>query len=400
MEEGLKGLKKLYSAEAVVIAGAVVFVLLLVLGLSAPRGMTDSPFFTGALLFFAFLCALRGVADICGLSLRKLPRAMFHVSVALILTASLLGRGAKELVTVNAPAGELVTTGLDGNGKTVHIPFGILLKDFSVDYYPGADPKPKSFISSVDIVLPGGEARSAEISVNHPFKLGAWRILQYSFDKERGSRPRTSVLLCVRDPWYPAIAAGLWLMLLSVLAVIFVSRPKNKWFVFVSALITILFIIITGLRINFLDHTPVPALQSRWFFPHIGVYMLAYALLTVSTAYAIYLILRNSRKSVPESGDSGLKAVVRIGWALLTAGMITGAFWAKEAWGDWWNWDPKETWAAATWMCYMIWIHGRNLFRNRKVWLALLVLAFLMLQMCWWGVDYLPSAREISVHTY
>ena len=43
----------------------------------------------------------------------------------------------------------------------------------------------------------------------------------------------------------------------------------------------------------------------------------------------------------------------------MTLGMLTGAIWAKEAWGHYWAWDPKETWAAATWFSYLTYIHFR-----------------------------------------
>ena len=51
--------------------------------------------------------------------------------------------------------------------------------------------------------------------------------------------------------------------------------------------------------------------------------------------------------------------LVYVGMAFLTIGMLFGALWAKEAWGHYWNWDPKETWAAATWLGYLIYIHYR-----------------------------------------
>ena len=48
-----------------------------------------------------------------------------------------------------------------------------------------------------------------------------------------------------------------------------------------------------------------------------------------------------------------------VGLAFMTLGMLTGAIWAKEAWGHYWAWDPKETWAAATWFSYLVYIHFR-----------------------------------------
>ena len=85
----------------------------------------------------------------------------------------------------------------------------------------------------------------------------------------------------------------------------------------------------------------------------------------------------------------------------MTVGMLFGALWAKEAWGHYWSWDPKETWAAITWLAYLLYIHYR-LMPGHRVRLALwhLLVCFVLLQMCWWGINYLPSAQGSSVHTY
>ena len=86
--------------------------------------------------------------------------------------------------------------------------------------------------------------------------------------------------------------------------------------------------------------------------------------------------------------------------ALLTFGMLTGAVWAKAAWGNYWNWDPKETWAAITWGGYLLYLHLRLRGTVRpKMLYAVLIVSFLALQMCWYGVNYLPAALE-SVHLY
>ena len=93
--------------------------------------------------------------------------------------------------------------------------------------------------------------------------------------------------------------------------------------------------------------------------------------------------------------------LVYIGMAFLSLGMLSGSLWAKQAWGTYWNWDPKETWAAVTWCIYMIYIHLRLIDRKagRKVLTTLLIAGFIGLQMCWWGVNYLPSAQG-SQHVY
>ena len=93
--------------------------------------------------------------------------------------------------------------------------------------------------------------------------------------------------------------------------------------------------------------------------------------------------------------------LVNIGLAFITIGMLFGAVWAKDAWGHYWSWDPKETWAAATWFIYLLYVHQRHAYPlKHKAALWLLVVGFVCLQMCWWGINYLPSAQGASIHTY
>ena len=93
--------------------------------------------------------------------------------------------------------------------------------------------------------------------------------------------------------------------------------------------------------------------------------------------------------------------LVYVGLSFMTLGMLTGALWAKEAWGHYWSWDPKETWAAVTWFSYLTYIHMRiGMHNKRKTSLYVLLLSFVFLQMCWWGISYLPCAQGSSIHTY
>lgn len=145
----------------------------------------------------------------------------------------------------------------------------------------------------------------------------------------------------------------------------------------------------------------MPALQSPWFAPHVIVYMFSYTMLGAAALIAIYLLIRQRKKGIDEGMMSLCDNLVYVGMAFLTIGMLFGALWAKEAWGHYWNWDPKETWAAATWLGYLIYIHYRLRHRLRySAALGLLVFSFILLQVCWVGVNYLPSAQGYSVHTY
>ena len=148
------------------------------------------------------------------------------------------------------------------------------------------------------------------------------------------------------------------------------------------------------------NKTLMPALQSPWFAPHVIVYMFAYAVLGAAALMAAYL-LWFKKKPVTEHELDICDNLVQVGWAFMTVGILFGALWAKEAWGHYWAWDPKETWAAATWFAYLAYIHLRlRADRYHRTALWGLVISFILLQMCWWGINYLPSAQGVSVHTY
>lgn len=179
-------------------------------------------------------------------------------------------------------------------------------------------------------------------------------------------------------------------------------RWHYRWILSFSTLLAIVFICINLFKPEIHNTTLMPALQSPWFAPHVIIYMFAYAMLGAAAILALYLLTRgNKRKSTPNSEMAMCDNLVQVGLAFMTLGMLTGALWAKEAWGHYWAWDPKETWAAATWFVYLVYVHLRIARPKRlKTALTVLLLAFCSLQMCWWGINYLPSARQTSVHTY
>ncbi len=176
------------------------------------------------------------------------------------------------------------------------------------------------------------------------------------------------------------------------------SRWRYKWILSFSTLLSVVFICVNLLKPEIHSKTLMPALQSPWFAPHVIVYMFAYALLGAAAVMAVYLLVRRRwSQQEAEITDN----LVYVGLAFLTFGMLFGALWAKEAWGHYWSWDPKETWAAITWLAYLVYIHFR-LYRPQQLTPALwmLIICFVLLQMCWWGINYLPSAQGSSVHTY
>lgn len=126
--------------------------------------------------------------------------------------------------------------------------------------------------------------------------------------------------------------------------------------------------------------------------------MFSYGLLGVALLIGIYILWKKKENDYRKLYV--MDNLVYTGLGFLMFGLLLGAVWAKAAWGTYWGWDPKETWAAITMCSYLIFLHIRH-FHPRRVKLAVVVLifSFLCLQMCWYGVNYLPSAAQ-SVHTY
>lgn len=176
-------------------------------------------------------------------------------------------------------------------------------------------------------------------------------------------------------------------------------RWKYKWLLSFATLLAGVFIIINIVKPQIHDQALMPALQSFWFVPHVIVYMFSYALMGCALLLLLYGYTtpgRNKRPDLLHIADN----LVYTGTALLITGMLFGAIWAKQAWGHYWNWDPKETWAALTWFSYLGYIHVRYRYPSHyNNTTFLLALSFLFLQICWYGINYLPAAAH-SVHTY
>jgi cytochrome c-type biogenesis protein CcsB len=193
----------------------------------------------------------------------------------------------------------------------------------------------------------------------------------------------------------------LWYALfLAIIGLLTYVKWKFKWLMVFSLGMSSLFIMINYLNPEIHDKELVPALQSVWFIPHVLVYIFAYAILAASSIVALKGLFDTFFAKSKEETIVLADNLVYIGFAFLTLGLIFGAIWAKEAWGFYWTWDPKETWALITWLGYLLYIHFRYI-RPKvvKPMLWLLALSFVLLLICWFGINYLPSAVN-SVHTY
>lgn len=204
-----------------------------------------------------------------------------------------------------------------------------------------------------------------------------------------------------RPPMRTMGETRLWYSFFLPLAgLIIYSRWKYKWILTFSFLLSLVFVCINIFNPEIHNKTLMPALQSPWFAPHVIVYMFAYAIFGAAAVMAIYLLFIKKTPPTPREIDL-CDNLAYVGLAFMTLGLLTGAIWAKVAWGHYWAWDPKETWAAATWFSYLGYVHFRlaTPLKPRPA-LIILLVAFVLLQMCWYGINYLPSAQGTSIHTY
>lgn len=110
-----------------------------------------------------------------------------------------------------------------------------------------------------------------------------------------------------------------------------------------------------------------PALQSWLFVPHVAVYMLAYIIMAKACIQAFKQLF--CKDASPERGlvsyELGTYRMICFGFPLLTLGLILGSYWGKMAWGDYWNWDPKEMWSLAAWLVYLTYFHFRRMYGKK-----------------------------------
>nr|QWE50438.1 cytochrome c biogenesis protein [Rourea microphylla] len=186
----------------------------------------------------------------------------------------------------------------------------------------------------------------------------------------------------------------------------------------------------------------VPALQSQWLIMHVSMMVLGYAALLCGSLFSVALLVITFRKIIRIFGkrknllnesfsfgeiqyinkkrnvlqnasflssrnyyrsqliqqlDHWSYRIISIGFIFLTIGILSGAVWANEAWGSYWNWDPKETWAFITWTIFAIYLHTRISKKLEGVNSAIVAsLGFLIIWICYFGVNLLG----IGLHSY
>jgi cytochrome c-type biogenesis protein CcsB len=171
-----------------------------------------------------------------------------------------------------------------------------------------------------------------------------------------------------------------------------------------------------------------PSLQSNWLMMHVSIIMTSYAVLILGSLLSVLFLLLNLLKPTTQSqkiinsgssisaskSESQLKnfnitdslqtildtwsyRLIGFGFPLLTVGIISGAIWANEAWGAYWSWDPKESWALITWLTFAIYLHARLVKGWAKKNAAIIgSIGFFIIWICYLGVNFLSK----GLHSY
>ncbi|WP_374399490.1 c-type cytochrome biogenesis protein CcsB [Niveibacterium sp.] len=108
----------------------------------------------------------------------------------------------------------------------------------------------------------------------------------------------------------------------------------------------------------------IPALQSYWMKIHVPANFVGYGAFALASMVGVAYLCASrgvlaSRLPSIELLDDLMYRAIGIGFAFFTVATILGALWAAEAWGTYWQWDPKETWALIVWLNYAAWLHMR-----------------------------------------
>jgi len=220
-----------------------------------------------------------------------------------------------------------------------------------------------------------------------------------------------------RSPVSNFYEAMLWLIGIAMLTVIIVDRTyRPPYFAAVTTPFLLLLLAVTYFfPASWKTVTPlVPALRSYWLKIHVTVIVSSYGAFAVSFVTSLmYLVFRYKRLkgedlAVAETKRQKLLALfdevtyrtILLGVPLLGIGTILGAVWANEAWGTYWSWDPKETWALITFLIYLGYLHMRlirGVTGEKAIWFSLI--GFAAVIFTFFGVNYLPGLHSYGFST-
>jgi len=205
---------------------------------------------------------------------------------------------------------------------------------------------------------------------------------------------------------HEAVSFFAWSMTWAFLSFWWRYRMKN-FGVFVSPLISLL-MLVAAFSSQEIATLP-PALNSKWLPVHASIAIMANGFMALAFCGGLMYLLQEreikrkkfgmfyERLPSLEALDNLNHHCLTIGFLLLTLGIITGSFWAKQAWGAYWQWDPKETWSLITWFIYAAILHQRLTagWRRRRA-AIMAILGFAAVLFTLWGVNFLLG----GIHSY
>ena len=395
----------LSTQEAAIPALAYTVAMMVIMGVT--RQKEDGTWLNNMLTFWLFVLTYIYMAMILGMtvlkrlgklrnshSLRDISFLLNHCGLFIVMTAATMGNADMQRLKMMLMEGQPESRALTQDKMVQRLPMSIELKRFVMETYD--DGMPRRYASELEIRTLSGEHMLTTVEVNKPVEVEGWRIYQYGYDTQMGAASNTSVLELVSDPWLPLVYVGIFMIMTGTLLLLTYTRWNYKRLL-PTVILTVLALCIVSYFMPVIRSTNlVPVLRSPWFMPHILVYIVCYSLMGVAAVMAVAALVFGKKALYNQ-----LDTLVIVGFVFMTFGIMFGAFWAKEAWGEYWSWDPKETWAAITWFAYLIYIHYRQMpNHNPRLALWLTIGAFALLQMCWWGINYLPAAQGASIHVY
>jgi cytochrome c-type biogenesis protein CcsB len=153
----------------------------------------------------------------------------------------------------------------------------------------------------------------------------------------------------------------------------------------------------------------MPALRSNWIVYHVATAIVAYGAFAYSFALAVLYLFREHLEKKPKKSslldtmpdlrklDLLIYKVIAFGFPFLVLLIVTGAIWAEKAWGQYWSWDPKETWSLVTMFVYAGFLHARYFLKWRGRTTALFaIIGFISVIFCYLGVNLLLP----GLHSY
>lgn len=206
-----------------------------------------------------------------------------------------------------------------------------------------------------------------------------------------------------RYPFQTLYESLLWFGFVTVIVYFYYFLKKEEGWIGGMVVLPVTF---SALFYAFFFLNPVPeplspALNSGWFFYHAITAFGSYAVFVNNFAGEVGRVFLNNEGSKASIRHFSFR-IVLLGFILLTFAIVSGAVWAEEAWGRYWSWDPKETWALLTWTVYAVYIHysRKTLFMGKYIFLFSL-LGFISMVMTFLGVSWLAKLLGIpSLHAY